>query len=571
MVLKLDNEECFVAHKNPDIDKKFCNMMYYEISKEIVIPETANWESNIDSDNFGKLITKRLGIEENIHFTPINDTRPDLISNIKHSLFYCFQFQYEIASPITLFHKESKDFVKQAIKDSLPYFFGAIDKSQIDAKQELQELKRKLLLLERKEKEQISIQGGKERALQLLEEATQVGLIESSKYSRDDDISSLIKLLKKVEVSEITSLNTVLEEGDTLTEKQVELENLLNQVASLNFKIDDVKRVIKISDEYNDERKEQKQRLESLELFQKLKFEENICPFCTQQINGLFPSYSALKKSLEELNSNLDSLDKNGISLRDYLSQLAEEKKRLNEKISAKKIEIEVIQDSIADAEKYKDLSVRQGKIIGRISLWLESYKEEPIDVDEKQSLQRQISEKEHFLSEENIQEKMNSIFNIVSDYMTQWTNEIDLEYKDSRYRFSPYSITVFIDTLTEGAIPLKNLGSGSNWVGIHLLVYFAFQKYFIEKNRPVPNFILLDQPSQIYFPNQNNKTDWNAVKKIYNFINNRVKEMNGKLQVIVLDHADFPEDLKFNDATIERWDEKKLALIPYDWIDANV
>ncbi|MBP3367032.1 MAG: DUF3732 domain-containing protein [Treponema sp.] len=198
----------------------------------------------------------------------------------------------------------------------------------------------------------------------------------------------------------------------------------------------------------------------------------------------------------------------------------------------------------------------------------MESYKEEPVDINEKLLLQKQIAEKEQLLSEESIRERLDSIFNIVSDYMTQWIKEMDLEYKDSRYRFSPYSTTVFVDTLKEGAIPLRNLGSGSNWVGIHLLVYFAFQKYFIEKNRPVPSFILLDQPSQIYFPNQNNKTDWKAVRKIYTFIHNRVKELEGKLQVIVLDHADFPDDTDFNNAILERWDEENLALIPYDWID---
>ena len=147
LLLKLDNEKCFVARKNPDLDKKFCNTMYYEIAKEINIPETVDWESNIDNLNFEKIITDRLGIEENIHFTPINNTRPNLVATIKHALFYCFQYQYEIANPINIFHKESEDFVKQAIKDSMPYFFGAIDVNQMEIKQQLQELKRKLHIL----------------------------------------------------------------------------------------------------------------------------------------------------------------------------------------------------------------------------------------------------------------------------------------------------------------------------------------------------------------------------------------------------------------------------------------
>ena len=570
MLLKLDEEKCFVARKNPDSDKKTCNAMYYEISRNASIPLKADWISNIDNDNFAKLITTRLGIEENIHFTPSNQTRNDLTANIRHSLFYCFQFQYEIASPINLFHKESEEFVKQAIKDTIPYFFGAIDKNQIDIKQELQGLKRELLLLERKEKEKISIQGGKKRALQLLDEAIQVGLVDSSVYNSDTDIVHLIDILRKIENSDIAPLETFSSGEDNLTHLQVSLEQLQDRLNELKPKIDDVKRVLKVSDDYKDARTEQKERLESIGLFQKLNFAENTCPFCSQKTTEPVPAFEKLKISLEELSGNLDNLHTNTSSLRSYLTQLNEEKKNLKEEIAKKKIEIETIQNSIADAEKYKDLSIRKGKVIGRISLWLESYKEEPVDTDDKENLLRLIKEKEKLLSEETIRDRMDSIFNIVSSYMTKWVNEIDLEYNNSTYRFSPYSATVFVDTIEKGAIPLKNLGSGSNWVGVHLLAYFAFQKYFIEKNRPVPSFILLDQPSQIYFPNQKDKTDWEAVKKIYAFIENRVKEMKGKLQVIVLDHADFPEDFDFKNATIERWDGKTNALIPYEWVDED-
>ena len=572
ILLYLGNEKCFVARKNPGLDKKFCNAMYYKVSKEVSVPEKVDWESNIDNEDFVKLITARLGIEENINYTPINNSRPDLIANIRHSLFYCFQFQYEIANPINLFHKESDDFIKQAIKDTMPYFFGATNREYAYVKQDLQELKRKYLLLERKEREQKSImQSGKTKALQLLDEASQVALIDSSKYSPDNDISILITLLKEIEVSSISS-SISSTEGDDLTKCQIELETLQNDLSVLNSKIDDVRRVIKISDDYNDACAEQKKRLESLDLFQKLHFEENTCPFCSQKVKGLFPAYHSLKQSLEKLNSDLDGLNANPLSLKEYLTQLMQEKNQLKEKITTKKNEIIAIQDSMVNAERYKDLSVRQGKIIGRISFWLESYKEEPVDYNEKNSLEQQIKEKERLLSEETIHERMDSIFNIVSDYMTQWAKEMDLEYKDDKYRFNPYSATVFVDTLKKGPIPLRNLGSGSNWVGVHLLIYFAFQKYFIEKNRPVPSFIFLDQPSQIYFPNQKDQADLEAeaVKKIYKFIHKRVEELNGKLQVIIVDHAYFPDDSDFNNATLERWDKDNNALIPYEWINGK-
>jgi hypothetical protein len=47
----------------------------------------------------------------------------------------------------------------------------------------------------------------------------------------------------------------------------------------------------------------------------------------------------------------------------------------------------------------------------------------------------------------------------------------------------------------------MAEIGSGVNWVGYHLLALLALHRYFIEKRRPVPAFLILDQPSQVYFP----------------------------------------------------------------------
>lgn len=567
LLLDLGKTKCFVARKNPELNQKSCNAMFYDISTNIMIPEKVNWKSNIDNINFTDIISSRLGIEENIHYVDQN-TRDSLSANIRHSLFYCFQFQYELADPRNLFHKEAENFVKQAIKDTMPYFFGVVDKKQIEIKQEIKDLKRTLLQLERKEKEKISIAGGRTRALQLLNEAQEVGLIKPSVFDKKDDISTLIKLLKELEQRDVPAIKKHSNTEDNLTEYQIDLNERYNQLELLNQKISDVKYVLKMSNEYNDEKTEQKRRLESLKLFSKLTFADNTCPFCFQKTQELYPPIEVLKKSLINLETNLNNLNANELPLRDYLNSLTVEKQSLLETIKYTEGKIKTIQDNMEDIKRYNDLSVRMGKIIGRISLWLESYREEPIDANEKEMLIKQIHEKEQLISEENITDQMESILNIISSDMTKWAKELKLEYPDSLYRFSIYNMTVFVDTEQEGAIPLRDLGSGANWIGIHLLVYFAFQKYFIKKQRPVPNFILIDQPSQIYFPNETDKTDWEAVKKIYEFIQDRVNEMEGKLQVIILDHADFPSDFNFNNATLERWDGKHNALIPYEWIN---
>ena len=153
---------------------------------------------------------------------------------------------------------------------------------------------------------------------------------------------------------------------------------------------------------------------------------------------------------------------------------------------------------------------------------------------------------------------------------MTTWAKTLELEHCNSPYRLDLNKVTVVVDK-PERPVPLKQLGSGSNWVGVHLITYFALHKYFIEGKRPVPNFLFIDQPSQVYFPSETDeqRTDWDEVNKMYRFIYERVQELNGEFQVIIVDHADLDNDA-FRKNTIETWLSKDNSLVPNDWLIEN-
>jgi len=81
-----------------------------------------------------------------------------------------------------------------------------------------------------------------------------------------------------------------------------------------------------------------------------------------------------------------------------------------------------------------------------------------------------------------------------------------------------------------------------------------------------VPNFIFLDQPSQVYFPSEldEKNTDWNMVSTLYNFIADRTSELKEKLQVIIVDHANLRNE-NFRNFVIENWWNEN-NLVPEDW-----
>jgi hypothetical protein len=148
---------------------------------------------------------------------------------------------------------------------------------------------------------------------------------------------------------------------------------------------------------------------------------------------------------------------------------------------------------------------------------------------------------------------------------MSEWAKELNLEHSENPYRLDMNKVTVIVDK-ADRPVPLRQLGSGSNWVGIHLITYFALHKYFITLNRPVPNFIFLDQPSQVYFPSEldEKNTDWNMVSTLYNFIADRTSELKEKLQVIIVDHANLRNE-NFRNFVIENWWNEN-NLVPEDW-----
>ncbi|NNG35297.1 DUF3732 domain-containing protein [Nakamurella aerolata] len=150
----------------------------------------------------------------------------------------------------------------------------------------------------------------------------------------------------------------------------------------------------------------------------------------------------------------------------------------------------------------------------------------------------------------------------------------LPLEHSDHGVRIDPYRLTVVADTLHGPAyMDGGAIGSGMSWVGYHLTAYLALQEYFIEMNRPVPRFIVFDQPSQAFFPRDRttggdvaklSDTDRDNTRKLYKLMYNAVAQSEGRLQIIAFDHADF-SDPWFQESIIELWYDG-TALIPREW-----
>ena len=184
----------------------------------------------------------------------------------------------------------------------------------------------------------------------------------------------------------------------------------------------------------------------------------------------------------------------------------------------------------------------------------------------------REVEELQGRLGEDESEELLQSALNQIGQQITRWCEQLELEYGKYPLRLHLPKLTLIADT-DRGPIPMSQIGSGHNRLWFHLTVYLALHQWFVRKGRPVPRFLILDQPTQVYYPRprrgrlpgrpQTIPTGSGCVR-LFQWLNARVAELDGKFQVIVTDHAEVDAPW-FAETVVERWRDG-AALVPADW-----
>jgi hypothetical protein len=516
-----------------------------------------------------EVLTKRLGISENINIPPENQSRQPLSANIRHALYYCFQNQDEIASPKNLFHRQQEDFVTLAIRDTMPYFLGVVNEENLALESERTRLRRELTIEKRRLDESLSLRGGgASRAISLFSESKEVGLLPKDEVVDFDDYDAVKSVLESVDTWQPAPVDTV--GMDRLSYLQSELSDCESELQNLNIEIDEAKLFSGASNSFEDAAKHQVIRLSSIGLFEQIDFTPNHCPFCSSEFGeNQIPNVESVKTAITNLNKEIEGIEKERPKIREYLDILEEKRQGLREKIQSIRFAIDGVYEQNQSAKRHQDLTARRARVVGRISLWLESINVSDNYEGKQETIRRlenRLDELDKLLNRDDLQERLMSALNRIAVDMSLWAKELKLEHGEHPYRLDMGKVTVMVDK-PDRPIPLRQLGSGANWVGVHLVTYFALHKFFIEANRPVPNFLFIDQPSQVYFPSERegHGQDWDMIRDLYNFIFERVSNLNNRLQVIIVDHANI-EDIKFSKAVNEDWHNDDDNLIPVDW-----
>ncbi len=598
--LQFSSSQIFIARKSPPINGQSTNVAFICEAREVEIPNTIP-QQNTTIDAVEIHINSRLEISPNLNIPPAGQTRLPLAASFRHALLLCFQTQNDLTSRNELFHRQNDNdgFMGLTIKDTLPYFLEAVREDALRLEHELSLAKRELKIAQRELLNAESIKGeGISNAIRLISEAIEVGLL-NDVGEISDELSDLVQLLQQA--VQWTAPDNLIFSNDENPD-QNRLDRLQNQIRELQDQSHRKYREIKAAEEfaqeedaYKAEANQQKIRLESVGLFDNIlknnPHSSEICPFCSQQLLNSIPSVDSIRNSLEKINQDLSLVDRDRPQLREHICNLKIEHVTIQERLKVTYQEIEGIIGQQEFMQRWQHNILAKTRTVARIDFWLENtvFSDETFELRSKvSSAELKIQEILSSLNPEDKQDRLFSALNRISLQMTQWASELQLEHADGRtpIRLNLNRATVIVD-IPERSIPLNLIGAGANIEGYHLITHLALHKYFIDRNRPTPKFLFLDQPTQVYYPSSrtpaiNQKAesikatgsieslddqDQESVKKLFNFIFDAFEQhLAPEFQIIITDHANLVDDPRFQAALVETWRGGK-KLVPVDWI----
>jgi len=543
------------------------------VGSSIEIPSGADAiKTNMRRDGALRKLEKLFGIGAVQSDTFGAGTRPQARISARNTLPYLLQDDQHIISKLHLLWG-SDDRHRQSIIDTLPYFLGVSDEEAVRREVLLRRLKAELAAEDRRlSAAHAIVDDANVTALSLLAEASQVGLL--TEVSPDLTPEASLELLR---TAESRASSEELESDDEQLNRWYEREQaLLDQLAKLRSRLEAAKRSHRASRAFASTSNVQRQRLAVVELFPH-GADHDQCPLCTQSLKGRTESVELVERVFRRVNKELESVERETPQIERLISQLESERQRLGTQLVS-------IRESIAALVRESDrrarglaLRARQNRVLGRISLFLEAVGNASVgEADKLDELRRQVATLE---SETDVAARRTDLElarRRVALLATEISKDLPLEqrYRADQVDFDPRDLSAGLLSASGRAL-MRDIGSDEHYLTIHVSLMLAFHRYFAERVSPVPGFLLLDQPSRPYYPEdptgehkEDERSAYDAevgnLLRYFNVLFNEADRRQG-LQVLILEHAYFTDHDRFRAATIERW-RNGLALIPNDW-----
>jgi hypothetical protein len=547
----------------------------------IEAPKASELAINDNDEGVVRLLTGLLGIPENTTDVPIESSRESFDANIKHTLYYLFQKQNFVTSKDQLFYRQNEDYQSQAIKDTLPIFLGISGREKFTLESQLRIAQRELRLNAKLvQQAKYAIDNSEDWALGLISEGRAVGILPRA----DSGDVGVLDLLRQTVNWKPTPLPE--DDGQRVSAIQDELINLREKRREVQRRIDGAQQFARRADGFENEANEQRDRLASIKSLPTNKATgEWQWPFAEANLGITTPIAEALLAELESLDRELTAVTGERPALEAYLTEQQKEATSIGEMIRSKEFELASAISANEIVAQMGDRNNAASRVVGRISLFLDNLLPDAEMVRlmaEERRLKSKVADIEGKLGADDSEARLTSTLSNIAVHMSGYISDLGGEFGQYPARLDLHNLTVVIDRPGR-PVYMNKTGGGENHLAYHLAALLALHRFATTYGQPIPRFMLIDQPTQVYFPSEvaykraggsieqtEKDADLESVRRLFAMLSRFTTEDAPGFQLIVTEHANLRDDW-FQAALVEAPWTKPPALVPDDWPDIPV
>lgn len=471
-------------------------------------------------------------------------------ASLRNMVSYLFQHQNLMASKFALFYRFSDFYKRKDVIDQFPVFAGMISQEYYSDLIQLNTLKDQLKQKYKKQKaNEKSTAYIKERLSTLL--LDYFALLEQD-FDENISVQKMLKIASDLPEFDDTQLYGESKITERYSELNDELEDLRNKEREILLKIHDIDSASGTGSSFVHMLKDLKQQTSVAGI----ETDQYTCPLCGHECQEITENDSKLIEATEWLDSELRITEKYTADFSEDVRELREEHSKIDEKIKDVWKQIKTIEQKFISTKELASKKEKVNYAKARIELYIEMSRSgifEDVDKD-IEKLKEKISILEEKIRGFDVNKKMIKAEAFLSDNMNHLSQTLDFEeeYRPINLNFglTDGSFDIYQHQKNNEIVHLYEMGSGANWVSCHIALFLSFLHYFAgQENSPMLLTMFFDQPSQVYFPQGDDKNDvitqadLKAVNKMYTTIFDEMKLIEKETgilpQIIIVDHVD--------------------------------
>jgi hypothetical protein len=500
---------------------------------------------------------------------------------------FTFQPQNIVANPDVLFFKTNTYEHREKLRKIFPYILGAITPALLAKQHELRRVQSELRRKERELKDAEDVSARWQAELRAkVSEARELGLLKTPQeenVTREQMLDVLEEIVKRTDLTLAVSSTTISDAIRELNQLESEEAKVSQELTALRRRLAEMNRIRESTTNYHQALRIQRDRLQISDWLIHNRSGDERCPICGSETDPSAGKLKELQRALRGLEEMATATVEVPAAFERELQRVQTEVSEGSEKLKAVQVRKKALTERSQEAHQRQFQAQKAERFVGNLENALELHRRLGQDAElrrEVGELRKRERELQIELREQDIETRKRRALRIVNSSAERLLPLLDTERPNDPISLEINDLTLKV-TGTNRDDYLSEIGSGSNWLSYHIAVMLALQQHFLAlEYSPVPGFLVMDQPSQVYFPKRLaarlqdepddpvfRDEDVEAVQKVFKVLGRVVDMTKGKLQVIVLDHA--PRDIWGKIPNVVEFEEWRngVKLVPADWL----